>query len=541
MLKKMTILKISILTLISITAVFYNGFNIKMMTALIEVHAVFLLAQLFGKRLKWLAYGLSSLAFFFIILNVGSHIVSGGYITYFMYNNLTNLSALGDALPIYFGVIIMTLVLSFLPMRFDLFENKLIQKIGIFYSIDLIYVMIFIVLNVTTPIGSFVALKTEIHQASEKIKFLEATKIEKSQILKKYERPALASGIETGVTNMNVIIIFAEGLSSHVLDINNDLKLNLTPRLDQFSKEAGVLNVKNYYNHTAATYKGLRGQLYSAYQYCNGTEKGETDGLYAMTDTPLISLPDILRDKGYVSSFINPEPEHVAFSNYLSTLGFDQVITGKKKELVKIWTDRILPDKNNYNLLFKKANELSQHEQPFLLSTYTFGSHVKLDGDKKYQDGKVKIYNRFHTMDAAFGQFWQAFKASNLYENTMVIVTSDHATYADPEYLKYFKANKNPFIDQVPLMIYYPRNTQQTMDAAGKNSLSLTPTILDLLGLESHANYFLGNSLFSNDVAPYQYISEIESDFFNTKQNDTVLNDKMIDDIMTFNKVSLNN
>ena len=99
-----------------------------------------------------------------------------------------------------------------------------------------------------------------------------------------------------------------------------------------------------------------------------------------MTNTPLVSLSDVLRDNGYVSNFINAEPEHIAFSNYLTTLGFDKVVTGKKKELVQAGNDRVLPNQNNYDLLFEKAKELSETDIPFFLSTYTFGTHVKLNG-----------------------------------------------------------------------------------------------------------------------------------------------------------------
>lgn len=514
-----------------------------MITSLVEVYAIFFLAQLFSKKLKTLAYVLSSIAFFLVLLNVASFITAGSYITYTMYNNLTNLSALGDSLPKYFIATILAAIVSFLPMSFNLFEKKTIKKVCVFYGVDLVYIIIFIVFNISTPIGSLINLKHEIKIADEKVSFLKASSSEKKEILNDFKKENVVSGVEVNIDNMNVIVIFTEGMSSQVLDINNNLNLNLTPNLTNFSKESGVLNVQNYYNHTAATFKGLRGQLYSAYQYQDGYEKGDDGGLYSMTNTPLVSLSDVLRDNGYVSNFINAEPEHIAFSNYLTTLGFDKVVTGKKKELVQAGNDRVLPDQNNYDLLFEKAKELSETDTPFFLSTYTFGTHVKLNGIRKYNDGKVEIYNRFHTMDEAFGSFWKKFKLSPMYDNTIVVFTTDHSTYPDPDYLKYFNEKYNPFLNKIPLLFYYPGNTQTVLNADGKNSLSLIPTILDILGFEEATNYFLGNSLFTGATTPYQYISEFGSDFYTTKNNEIegVDNQKLIDEIMRFNKISLNN
>jgi hypothetical protein len=66
----------------------------------------------------------------------------------------------------------------------------------------------------------------------------------------------------------NIIIIFTEGFSAEVLDVYNNLDLNLTPNLNKLYERSLVFN--NYYNHTAATYRGLRGQMISGYQFLDG-------------------------------------------------------------------------------------------------------------------------------------------------------------------------------------------------------------------------------------------------------------------------------
>lgn len=84
---------------------------------------------------------------------------------------------------------------------------------------------------------------------------------------------------------------------------------SVTPNLDKLSTEA--LSFKNYYNHTAATFRGLRGQLTSGYQFRDGLtdagtgiaqlSKAEINNIYLHRQT---SLPDILKEYGYKSYFI---------------------------------------------------------------------------------------------------------------------------------------------------------------------------------------------------------------------------------------------
>ena len=61
----------------------------------------------------------------------------------------------------------------------------------------------------------------------------------------------------------NVILIFVEGMSQHIIDDER----NIAPNIREVQSKS--LNFKNYYNHTFATYAGIIGQLYSGYQLQN--------------------------------------------------------------------------------------------------------------------------------------------------------------------------------------------------------------------------------------------------------------------------------
>ena len=92
--------------------------------------------------------------------------------------------------------------------------------------------------------------------------------------------------------NPDVVLIFTEGLSQNIIDDER----NIMPNVRMYEDKS--LNFTNYYNHTAATYRGLIGQLYSGHQYNNNDEN------------TLISLQKIMHDNGYQTTLINTEPNN---------------------------------------------------------------------------------------------------------------------------------------------------------------------------------------------------------------------------------------
>ena len=104
------------------------------------------------------------------------------------------------------------------------------------------------------------------------------------------ERPAqLAS-------KPNIVLIFTEGLSQNIIDDER----NIMPNIRQFESEA--VYFENYYNHTAATYRGIIGSLYSAHQFNNNDKNC------------LVSLQSVMKKNGYHTLFLNPEPANKDFS-----------------------------------------------------------------------------------------------------------------------------------------------------------------------------------------------------------------------------------
>ena len=277
--------------------------------------------------------------------------------------------------------------------------------------------------------------------------------------------------------NPDVVLIFTEGLSQNIIDDER----NIMPNVRMYEDKS--LNFTNYYNHTAATYRGLIGQLYSGHQYNNNDEN------------TLISLQKIMHDNGYQTTLINTEPNNQDFTNYLKTFDFDRIVTSNN-------TDTWLRDDEAYELLGNEVKECYENSKPDFIVIYTFGTHATFDeSNVKYGDGKNGLLNRFANADYYFGEFMRNFENNEKYSDLVVVFTTDHCTYEDEDFIRTFEpsyAREDYFCDQIPLLIWNNKIEAQEINAEGRNSLCFAPTLLDFLDIDGD-NYFLGNSLFSNN------------------------------------------
>lgn len=179
-----------------------------------------------------------------------------------------------------------------------------------------------------------------------------------------------------------------------------------------------------------------------------------------------------------------------------------------------------LSDKEAYELLFDTITQKANSENPFLVAIYTFGTHASFDSkDQIYGNGSDRLLNKFYDLDYQFGEFINKFNASSLSNDTIIIFTTDHATYADNDYVNSFPENirYNTMLDQIPFLIYYKGITPETIDADGRNSLDFAPTVLDYLDI-SAPNYFLGESLFvqKQNNNTYDTVFEVEGKYLDT-------------------------
>lgn len=318
--------------------------------------------------------------------------------------------------------------------------------------------------------------------------------------------------------NQNIIVIFTEGMSSAIIDRVNHQQLNITPNIDALYDSSLVF--ENYYNHTAATFRGLRGQLTSAYQYKDGINS-QQDGFAQISNEKvtsiyqkrLVSLPEILNKYGYKTYFLASTDRNSTLNTMLKSMPFTHVYGMGDFDG---YQDDRMTDRQTFTALKTLLSE--QQNQPFFIGVYPSGTHHGRDSpDLKYKDGRNPYYNKFHNYDAQLGEFIKYFDKSNFANNTLLIITADHSTFPTPEFKNSFGVKADYFVDQIPLILHSANISHQKINAKGYNSLSLTPTILQLIDINNEPNYFLGCSLLDKHCSSrFSNISAVGDAYYQT-------------------------
>jgi lipoteichoic acid synthase len=327
-----------------------------------------------------------------------------------------------------------------------------------------------------------------------------------------YETPppfgdtALSAGSKT-----NVILFFMEGVSARSLEIYRRRYPGLTPNFSRFSKSAMV--VDKYWNHTAASYRGMKGQLCSMYPLYDGA--GVLVGDKELDDINYFCLPHLFREIRYETTFLNAHRRHESFvDEMMPNLGFHSVWNAEElsKTFLKgepIALSASLSDHQFFRSVRGWLEKSKTDPRPFFLSGYNMGTHAFFDvhpDEPKYGDGSNNALNTIHNLDHALGEFLDYFENSPQAKNTVIFLTADHCHYTEPSFVKAFDDRDYPniFVDRIPLLIYDPRvKLPARFDATNQTSISLAPTMAHYLGLPNGKNPFFGRSLF--ETARKQY------------------------------------
>lgn len=458
-------------------------------------------------------------------IQISTLVFSGYPITPLALSNISYIQQVGKMPIIYFAIS----MIAYLIASYYLSSRKIFNK----KNITILLICLTIVLSVfkNSPIGSLSSSIYTIYKQKKILQNNDTKRPDINEYLRK-ENVVVNTTSHTYIDNKkyNVIVIFVEGMSYDIIS------QNLTPNL--YSIINSSINVTNYHNHTAATYRGLRGQLTSSYQMTSGFyQDPKSPGLGQITsneikdkfkNTELSSLPEILQKNGYGTFFQSSNSKNNQLSIMLSTLGFTDIYGYEDHKNKQKWSINELTDKESFELLLQNSKKLPE---PFFYGMYTVGTHVGLDSpNQKFNDGKNNYLNMFWNLDYSIGKFFNTFNNSNLADNTILIITADHSTYTTPEFKKTFNIENNDFVDTIPFIIYKKGVEPIVLDVNGMNSLSLAPTILDMLGIHSEKNIFLGQSIFDTSTPKEEnFITAIGLDYFKTTGNThTRIDDKSV-------------
>lgn len=456
---------------------------ILILVGFVELALVLLVSGYIISRNKLLGHLIN----FILLLIIGIEIIvyrfAGNYVSLIMVTNLESIQGISGKTILYLLHIIPFIVALCIPT--PKIEGRFYKSFSKCVLVCVLLFTEFVVWNSggnASPIENSILLFRNIYARQERYnKIAQSGNSDFGMLDSRFYKDTIGNYISFPLQKKNpdVVLIFTEGLSQNIIDDERKIMPNVCMYEDR------SFNFINYYNHTAATYRGLIGQLYSGHQYNNNDEN------------TLISLQKIMHDNGYQTTLINTEPNNQDFTNYLKTFDFDRIVTSNN-------TDTWLRDDEAYELLGNEVKECYENSKPDFIVIYTFGTHATFDeSNVKYGDGKNGLLNRFANADYYFGEFMRNFENNEKYNDLVVVFTTDHCTYEDEDFIRTFEPSytrEDYFCDQIPLLIWNNKIEAQEINAEGRNSLCFAPTLLDFLDIDGD-NYFLGDSLFAdNDV-----------------------------------------
>lgn len=513
----LTIIKYTYSLVLMLVAYYMLPSEKLILVQLFELVALFFLFNSLVKRHKRLARILNAIVMLMFNIQLLLMIFSRSYLSLIMLSNLTLINDVSGMSYVYIPNILILVLISILPINHisepgDIVD-RLLSLVRKRYSALVVILSILVSIGLgaeRSPYISYVKLGIDginnykksliIKNNEEKYaKQLEEMGVDPSDSGMGIGAEFYKNGIESGFDEEvfkdkpNVIYIITEGLSQSVIDDGR----GIMPNIRYYQSRS--LNFTNYFDHTAATYRALVGQLFSGHQYNNHDVN------------KLISLMDVLRDNGYKSVMINSEPNLPEFTDYLGKLGFDELISTPGEYEGDV---NQMSDKEVYELLKDEVIKCNEEKEPYMLTVYTFGTHFNLSSPHlQYGDGSSIVLNRFYNADYWFGEFMEWFdNAGEITDNTLLVFTSDHAAYALKEWYDAFPSSQrmDVWVDRIPCFFYHKGISPSVVDVEGRNCINIAPTILDYINVgEDHYNFFLGNSLFLHEPQ-----SDLESLFY---------------------------
>lgn len=294
-----------------------------------------------------------------------------------------------------------------------------------------------------------------------------------------------------GNGDKNLILIIVESLNA---DLVNDKigGVEVTPTLNRLIKEEGTVSALNVVTQVR---DGISsdGQMLLNTGLLPLTHGASMIRYGAINSYP--SLADMLKRNDATVVFAN-EPniwnKGVSFTN----LGFKTILSA---EDFTVSADEYGADGAMFDLILRRLPELSE---PFFVEGVTMSMHYSIWPDQNllsndfadagYNDEHLTFVRATQYFDRKLGKFIERLKETGLYENTIIIIASDHSLAA---------TQPGKSMADIPTA-FIALNTGTRMEierVAGQ--VNLYPAILDIMEVKAAGKYRgLGSSLFDESV-----------------------------------------
>jgi hypothetical protein len=216
--------------------------------------------------------------------------------------------------------------------------------------------------------------------------------------------------------------------------------------------------------------------------------------------------------------YIQPFAPMNALAKLLDAAGYRRVmsIDSIADQLIPRRPDFVVLDRGIRNVEFRLCRTIGElktvietrNDAPFFFYSLPQDLHIaniqsssrRLDGSQRFA---APVVERVRAIDECFGSFIEFLKRTGMYDNSIVIVTSDHGDSLGEEGRWGHSYTLFPEVVRIPLIIHLPASLAPRATADGQDisfSADITPSLYRLLGYQPRdLGPLYGRSLFGLD------------------------------------------
>ena len=290
--------------------------------------------------------------------------------------------------------------------------------------------------------------------------------------------PVIPPRGEVRGSHPNIVLIILESFSEeymgcicHKGEKSESEIVSYTPFLDSLAQHstvyAGRANGKRSIESLPALLLGIPSLMDEAY----------ITSPYSLNHS--VSLPQILRRHGYESAFF-----HGAYNGSMNFDGFAKMVGidhyygmdeyGDTKDFDGTWGIFDEP------FLQFGVREIGTLRQPFFATVYTISSHhpytIPPQHVGRCKMGDIPLLETVGYADYALRRFFEAARQTPWFENTLFVITADHAAQPLSDHYRQWAYN-------VPMILYRPGEEPCDRRTQLFQHIDLMPTLVDMLGL----------------------------------------------------------
>jgi hypothetical protein len=271
----------------------------------------------------------------------------------------------------------------------------------------------------------------------------------------------------------NVLLILVEGISYDI--VKPGIMDNFSSLYDGNIRYTNFISLQRHTNN--GVYAVVCGD------YPNFLSKEAKSDIASFFGTRKKCLPEILKQGGYHTVFLQSAPlGFMQKDRFLDKAGFHEVLGYKhfpKKAIIASnpWG---VDDQTLYNQALKKIRELEGGNKPWFLTLLTVSTHhpYVVPGKASPSGEEAIAY-----ADSALGYFMNTLRALGIYKNTLIVVTSDEATFGAGEGI-HRELSKN----HAPLIVMAPQMSDELSEKLVHEDVftqaDLALSLADYLGLD---------------------------------------------------------